>query len=71
MGALTPAKLDPGQNTARSKFHDSKVHWFWSHLKPNHIEVKTIDTKFQLADLFTEDVLKDTFKRLRISLMGW
>ena len=28
MGALTLANLDPGQSTPRSKFYDSKVHWF-------------------------------------------
>ena len=32
MGALTLANLDPGQSTPRSKFYDSKVHWFRSHL---------------------------------------
>ena len=33
-GCLTLANLDPGQTTARSKFYDSKVHWFRSHLSP-------------------------------------
>jgi hypothetical protein len=27
-GCLTLANLDPGQSTPRSKFYDSKVHWF-------------------------------------------
>ena len=71
VGALTLANLDPGQNTPRSKFCDSKVHWFWSHLKPNHIEVKKIDTKAQIADIYTKNVAKDTFERLRKMLMGW
>ena len=71
MGALTLANLDPGQTTSRSKFYDSKVHWFRSHLKPNQILVKKIDTKPQLADLFTKDVVKDIFERLRALLMGW
>ena len=32
MGCLTLANLDPGQSAPRSKFCDSKVHWFRSKL---------------------------------------
>ena len=32
-GAWTSANLDPGQTAPRSGFHDSKVHWFRSHLE--------------------------------------
>ena len=71
MGALTLANLDPGQNTSRSKFYDSKVHWFRSHLKPNSIEVKKVDTKEQRADLFTKPLLRDAFVNLRKLLIGW
>ena len=71
MGALTLANLDPGQNTTRSKFYDSKVHWFRSHLKPNQIKVTKIDTKEQRADIFTKSCLRDVFERLRKMLMGW
>jgi hypothetical protein len=70
-GCLTLANLDPGQQTPRSKFYDCKVHWFRSHLKPKNIEVKKIDTKFQLADMFTKDMPKDGFERLRELLLGW
>ena len=71
MGALTLANLDPGQITTRSKFYDSKVHWFRSHLKPNQIKVTKIDTKAQRADIFTKSCLRDVFERLRKMLMGW
>ena len=54
MGTLTLANLDPGQNTTRSKFYDSKVHWFRSHLKLNQIKVTKIDTKAQHVDIFTK-----------------
>ena len=70
MGCLTLANLDPGQNTPRSKFYDSKVHWFRSHLGPN-ISVEKISTEHQLADLFTKPLPKDVFQRLRKELMGW
>ena len=71
IGALTLANLEPGQHTPRSKFYDVKVHWFRSHLKPNYIEVKKIETKFQLADIFTKPLSKDVFEFLRERLMGW
>ena len=71
MGALTLGNLEPGQHTPRSKFYDVKVHWFRSHLKPNEIEIKKIDTKLQLADIFTKPLKRDVFEHLRKLLMGW
>ena len=83
MGALTLANLDPGQNTTRSRHFDSKVHWFRSklskalestpeaHLDPDGIYVKKVDSKFQLADIFTKPLVKETFEFLRNLLMGW
>lgn len=71
MGALTLANLEPGQNTARSKFYDVKVHWFRSHMEPNQIEVKKIDTAVQLADIFTKPLTKDQFEAIRKLVMGW
>ena len=70
IGALTLANLDPGQNTPRSKFYDSKVHWFRSHLKPD-ITVKKVDTSLQIADTYTKPLVKEVFVRLRKLLMGW
>ena len=71
MAALTLANLDPGHNTTRSKHFDSKVHWFRSHLKPNDITVKRIDTEAQIADLYTKSTPVVIFERLRKLLMGW
>ena len=71
MGALTLANLDPGQTTTRSKFYDSKVHWFRSHLKPNDIVVQKVETKEQRADLFTKPLLPEPFRYLRNLLIGW
>ena len=71
MGALTLANLEPGQHTARSKFYDCKVHWFRSLLKPNSITVTKVDTKEQIADLFTKPLPRDTFQYLRRLMIGW
>ena len=70
-GCLTLANLDPGQNTPRSKFYDVKVHWFRSHLKPNSIFVKKIDTAVQLADINTKPLSKEQFENIRKLVMGW
>ena len=74
MGALTPASSDPGQTASRSRFCDSKAHWFRSHLSDdphNSIEVQKVDSKFQLADIFTKPPVRETFSFLRNLLMGW
>jgi len=70
-GALSLANLDPGQHTPRSKFYDCKVHWFRSMLKPRAIVVRKIDTRLQLADLFTKPLRKEVFVPLRQLLIGW
>jgi hypothetical protein len=69
-GCLTLANLDPGQTTPRSKFYDSKVHWFRSHLNED-MTVMKVSTEEQLADLFTKPLSKEIFQRLRKELMGW
>jgi hypothetical protein len=78
-GCLTLANLDPGQTTSRSKFYDVRVHWFRSHLtRPDapgvgkdDIRVLKIDTKDQIADIFTKPLPRESFERLRVMLMGW
>ena len=70
MGALTLANLDPGQSTPRSKFYDSKAHWFRSHLNSS-MQVRKVDAKEQLGDLFTKPLVRDAFQYLRGQLMGW
>ena len=70
MGAHTLANLDPGQSTPRSKFYDSKAHWFRSHLNSN-MQARKVDTKEQLGDLFTKPLVRDVFQCLRGQLMGW
>ena len=66
-----------GQNTPRSKFYDSKIHWFQSFLHPitrgndGPIVVEKVDTKLQKADIFTKALAKVDYQRLRKLIMGW
>ena len=69
-GCWTLADLEPGQMTPRSKFYDSKVHWFRSYLGPT-MKVHQVDTKFQRSDLFTKPCPREVFERLRKMIMGW
>ena len=70
-GALTLAKLEPGRHTPRSKHHAIKCHWFRSHLRPNKVEIKSIDTKEQRADIMTKGLPFNQFKVIRRLLCGW
>ena len=79
-GALSLANLEPGQHTPRSRFYQARVHWFRSFITregendtnlTDGIFVKKIDTKLQLADLFTKPLSKELFEPLRKLLIGW
>ena len=78
-GALSLANLEPGQHTPRSRFYQARVHWFRSFItrdgegetKPDGIFVRKIDTKVQLADLFTKPLPREVFEPLRKLLIGW
>jgi hypothetical protein len=70
-GALTLANLEPGRMTPRSKHYGVKYHWFRSHLKPNNIQVRKIDTLEQQADIFTKGLRTQKFEENRKQLLGW
>ena len=70
-GALTLAKLEPGRHTPRSKHYAIKYHWFRSHLRPNKVEIKSIGTKEQRADIMTKGLPFNQFKVIRELLCGW
>jgi hypothetical protein len=70
-GALTLANMEPGRITPRSKHYAIKYHWFRSHLKPNRVEIKKIDTNSQKADILTKGLKAFTFQHIRKLLCGW
>jgi hypothetical protein len=69
-GALTLAKLDPGQSTPTSKFFNLKYHWFREQLKPKQIEVVKLQIDEQLGDIFIKGLRFVKFPEMRKKLCG-
>jgi len=61
-GALALEKLELPRMTPRSKHYAVKYHWFWSCLKPENIQVLKVESKQQLADIFTKGLAKSNFE---------
>ena len=70
-GALSLANLELPHMTPRSKHYAVKYHWFRACLKPENIRVLKVESKWQLADIFTKGLPKGTFKNIREQLMEW
>lgn len=76
VGAMTLANLELPRMTPRSKHIAVKYHWFRQHVSNDGgsdggIVVKKIDTREQIADIFTKGLGPTIFTRLRAKLMGW
>ena len=48
-----------------------KYHHFRRFVRDGTIELQSIDTKEQIADIFTKPLLEGSFVYLRKQLMGW
>jgi hypothetical protein len=57
--------------TPRTKHIGIKYHWFKEHIVEGEIEVRSIDTKVQKADIFTKGLDRREFENKRKMLMGW
>ena len=55
----------------RTKHIAIKYHHFREHVKNKTITVLGINTKEQIADIFTKPLEKASFEYLRFKLMGW
>ena len=55
----------------RTKHIGIKYHHFRDRVKSGKIEVLPIDTKEQIADIFTKALDRQTFEYLRHKLIGW
>ena len=68
--ALKLANLELPYMTNRSKHIAVKYHWFQNFVGKKWL-VKPIDTKHQLADIFTKGLSQPQFEKLRKEIMGW
>jgi hypothetical protein len=57
--------------TPRTKHYAIKYHFFKHHVERKEIKLFKIDTKKQLADIFTKGLVVVLFELLRRALMGW
>ena len=57
--------------TPTSKFIATKYHWFRQNVESGEIDIKRIDSKNQLADIFTKDLQGNIFVAIRKLLCGW
>ena len=55
----------------RTKHIAIKYHHFRSHVARGDIKIQWIDTKHQLADIFTKPLAEPLFAFLRLLLLGW
>ena len=57
--------------TPRTKHITLKYHWFKEYAKNGLFNIEHVDTKLQLADIFTKPLDEVTFKRLRFLVCGY
>ena len=68
---ISPIKLEKNQvHHSRTKNFDMKYHFIRDLVQKNDVELKHINTKDQLADIFTKAVAKDHFLALRDKLVS-
>jgi hypothetical protein len=57
--------------TPRTKHIAIKYHHFRKHVADGTVSIHHIDTKQQIADIFTKPLDETLFNHLRVMLMGW
>jgi hypothetical protein len=68
-GALQLARAP--RITPRTKHYGVKYHFFREQVQNKEIQLFKIDTKKQLADIFTKGLVQSTYEEIRHLLMGW
>jgi hypothetical protein len=59
------------QFTPRSRHYCVKLHHFKSYVKSGELVIRKVDTKENVADIFTKALPRPTYEYLRMKLMGW
>ena len=70
-GCLLLASSPMPKVTPQSKHFGIKYHWFREKVDGEKIKILPIDTKEQLADIFTKGLTRQEFENKRKPLMGW
>ena len=70
-GCLLLANSPMPKVTPRSKHFGVKYHWFREKVDGKTIQILPIDTKEQIADIFTKGLKKAEFENKRKLLVGW
>ena len=70
---LKLANLPMPRMTPRSKHIGVKYHWFRSReeILKGDVEILSIESKAQKADMFTKSLRRDLFEKMRFLVMGW
>ena len=68
-GAIRVAKCP--KLTPTSKFIAVKYHWFRQHVESGEINITKVESRNQLADIFTKGLLGGSFLNIRKLLCGW
>ena len=55
----------------RTKHLAVRFHHFRQHVKDGKINIEYVDTKNQVADIFTKPLPREAFRHLRLKMMGW
>ena len=55
----------------RTKHIAIKYHHFRSKVASGEVDIQRVDTKNQIADIFTKGLPRFDFERLRMMLLGW
>jgi hypothetical protein len=55
----------------RTKHIVIKYHHFRSKVDSGEVDIKRVDTKNQIADIFTKGLPRFDFEQLRLMLLGW
>ena len=70
-GCRKLANLEMPRMTPCSKHYAVKYHWFCTHLEPNGITIKRVESSNNISDLLTKGLVGEKLKTLRKLLCGW
>ena len=71
LGLATSPKLTPWAKHIAVKYHFFRLHISDKEGDNKRVKIQRIDTKEQIADIFTKGLSTETFAYVRRLLLGW